>query len=53
MFKNYSLLFSAATVLIIFGVLYGCEKDNVDQKAPVSKSVTEDFDTVAKLYDKG
>ena len=53
MFKNYSLLFSATTVLIIFGVLYGCEKDNVDQKAPVSKSVTEDFDTVANLYDKG
>ena len=52
--KKYSLLFSAFFALMVFGVLYGCEKDYVAQQpAPPSKSFTEEFDTVAKLYSKG
>lgn len=53
MFKKYTLSFSAFIVMIIFSVLYGCEKDYVAQNAAVSKTYTEDFDTVANLYNKG
>jgi uncharacterized protein (UPF0333 family) len=51
--RKYSLLFSAVLVLAIFFVLYGCEKDYVPQPAAVSKSFTEEFDTVANLYRRG
>jgi hypothetical protein len=50
--KKYSLLFSAIFSLVIVGVIYGCEKDYVAKPPVVSKSFTEEFDTVAKLYTK-
>ena len=53
MYNKYAVLFSSVVVLVIFSMLYGCEKDYDAQKAPVSKSFTEDFDTVANLYNKG
>lgn len=51
--KKYSLLFSVVFSFVIFAVLYGCEKDYVAKPAVVSKSFTEEFDTVANLYGKG
>src|SRR5438128_8453689 len=51
--KKYSLLFSALFALAIVVVLNSCEKDYVAKPAPVSKSFTEEFDTVANLYQKG
>jgi hypothetical protein len=51
--KKYSLIFPGVFAFIIFVVLYGCEKDYVAKPAPVSKSFTEEFDTVANLYQKG
>jgi hypothetical protein len=53
MYQKRSIIFSAAFLLIIFSSLYGCEKDNDANQPPVSKSFTEDFDTVANLYNKG
>src|SRR5215212_6272672 len=53
MSKKYSLLFSCTFILAVFVVLYGCEKDYVAQPPPVSKSFTEEFDTVARLYKQG
>lgn len=50
--KKYSLLFFIVAALIVFGAVYGCERDYVFQKT-VSKSLTEEFDTVANMYQKG
>ena len=51
--KKYSLLLVAVVAVTFSAFLYGCEKDFVKPAAPVSKSFTEEFDTVSKLYDKG
>src|SRR5438874_137930 len=51
--KNYSVIFFFFASIILFGILYGCEKDYVAPEQPVSKSFSEEFDTVANLYNKG
>jgi hypothetical protein len=51
--KKYSIFLSAALFFGVFTLLNGCEKDYVAPVAPVSKSMTEEFDTVANLYRKG
>jgi hypothetical protein len=51
--KKYSILASGCIALAVFTLVNGCEKDFVEQPVAVSKSFTEEFDTVANLYQKG
>jgi hypothetical protein len=51
--KNYSLFFLGGFALALFTLVNGCEKDFEEPAAaPQSKSLTEEFDTVANLYNK-
>ncbi|MFL5773067.1 MAG: choice-of-anchor J domain-containing protein [Flavisolibacter sp.] len=50
--KNHILTF-ALLAFTLFTIVNGCEKDYEPLTQPVSKSFTEEFDTVINLYSKG
>lgn len=52
--KLYQFLMIAGVAFILFAIINGCEKDYEPLPPdPLSKSFTEEFDTVANLYNKG
>lgn len=54
MIKKYtSSILALALVSGAFALLNGCQKDAVTPPAAISKSLTEEFDTVANMYNRG
>jgi hypothetical protein len=51
--KYSSALFVCSLAFVLFTLINGCEKDIQAKPVTVSKSLTEEFDTVANLYRKG